>query len=371
MAPLLQLRERYRSAPVITAAVAVISVLHYATNGHSVVVHETLKRLYYVPIVVAAVDYGVRGGAIAAVACSLLYIPHVTIAWSPWPIVESHQVGELVLFHLVGLVTGTMADRLRRHRDQLRQMAGALSDANRRLHRWSEERLRVDRLVLLGRVSTGIADSVRNPLAAILGCLEILQGDVATAHPHREFLDLARAELARADRAVADLLEFAHPRRPRAQSWNAGEMVEGIARLAGSTLGSRLVIDPIGPHATQAKLSADLEQMRRALLTLLLCDEHARWVRLTCRRAADELELLVAVTRDKPWAGDSSLLLEPFGTTERADLLLPTARHLVEMQGGGVEASHSGDVLTFRVRLPVTVTPRSMSQEVCPSEVSS
>jgi C4-dicarboxylate-specific signal transduction histidine kinase len=327
-------------------------------------VHETLKRLYYVPIVAAAVSYGVLGGALAALVASLLYLPHVTLEWLPWPLVESHQVGELVLFHVVGLVTGTMADRLRRHRDRLRDTAKALAEANTRLRRSSEERLRLDRLVLLGRVSTGIADSVRNPLAALHGCLEILEGDLAADHPHREFYRLARTELARADNAVAGLLEFANPRTPVAQRWSAGALVDGAAALAGASLGPRITIDPMDVDATTAELSADIEQVRRALLTLLLCDERARSVRLTCRRLQGDVEVLVAITQEKAWACDSSLLLEPFGTTQRSDLSLPTARHLLEMQGGRVAVSHSGDVLAFQVRLPLVPAPQAIPQEV-------
>lgn len=41
---------RFRKTPVILAAIALISVLYYATSGHSVVEHETFKRLYYVQV---------------------------------------------------------------------------------------------------------------------------------------------------------------------------------------------------------------------------------------------------------------------------------------------------------------------------------
>lgn len=55
-------RRPVRSALAIAVAVMAISVLHYLTSLHSVVLHEVLKRLYYVPIVVAAVMWGTRGG---------------------------------------------------------------------------------------------------------------------------------------------------------------------------------------------------------------------------------------------------------------------------------------------------------------------
>ena len=39
-------------------------------------VHDVLRRVYYIPIILSAFDLGLRGGVTAAVVVSLCYVPH-------------------------------------------------------------------------------------------------------------------------------------------------------------------------------------------------------------------------------------------------------------------------------------------------------
>ena len=111
-------------------------------------------------------------------------------------------------------------------------------------------------------------------------------------HPHQEFYRIGRTELARADAAIASLLEFAHPHAPVTRRSTVGALFESVAALATGTLGPRLILEKLDAEAAGTELSADIEQTRRALLTLLLCDGRAREVRLGCRR--QHATLLVA-----------------------------------------------------------------------------
>ncbi len=57
------------------------TLLHYLTDVHLIPYHSIYRSLYYIPIAVAAVRYGWRGGVLTALAASLLYIPHVVLSW--------------------------------------------------------------------------------------------------------------------------------------------------------------------------------------------------------------------------------------------------------------------------------------------------
>lgn len=72
-------RQRLRGALAIAVAVTAISALHYVTSLNSIVLHEVFKRFYYVPIVVAAVTAGRRGGLAVSGFSTLLYLPHVAL----------------------------------------------------------------------------------------------------------------------------------------------------------------------------------------------------------------------------------------------------------------------------------------------------
>ena len=70
-----RLRAALRTAVAprgILAAVLVISLLHCGTRVHFLLLHEVFRRLYYMPIVMAAVTYGPRGG-LASMLVSLRF----------------------------------------------------------------------------------------------------------------------------------------------------------------------------------------------------------------------------------------------------------------------------------------------------------
>ena len=103
--------RRSMGAVAIVLSLTAISALHYFTSLHSVVLHEIFKRFYYVPIVVAAVMAGSRGGVATSVLATLLYLPHVVLQWHAWPIEDVDQYGEVLMFNVVAVITGMLADR--------------------------------------------------------------------------------------------------------------------------------------------------------------------------------------------------------------------------------------------------------------------
>ncbi len=54
--------RRFAGPAAIVISLVAISILHYATSFHSIVWHEVFKRVYFVPIVIAAVTSGSKGG---------------------------------------------------------------------------------------------------------------------------------------------------------------------------------------------------------------------------------------------------------------------------------------------------------------------
>ncbi len=351
--------RRLASGAAIVVSLVAISALHYVTSFHSVVWHEVFKRVYYVPIVIAAVTAGRRGGLAASLLSTLLYLPHIALGWHAWPVVEVEQYGEMLMFNVVALVTGMLADRLRAERDQCRLTATKLREAYTSLEAQTDERLRVDRLVTVGRIASGIAHEIRTPLAGLLGCLEILGGEFPSTHPKAEFLDIAKREIARLQRVVTEFLEFAHPVPPAVHAVDLRLLAETAVRLARPALAHRGVDLDVRASDAVLPVYVDTEQVQRALLSILLaCAPALRDGRivLTIHQAGDigQLTLEFEGRVSPPAAWD---VFEPFPTAAHGDgLTLATARRLIENQHGTVRA----DVVDTRLRcvigLPVAKT---------------
>jgi len=87
---------------VLAAFILVISLLHYLTPLHLPMLHDIFQRLYYLPIILAAFWFGLRGGLIASIVVSIMYVPHIVFQWGMHPSLELEKFLEILLYNVVG-----------------------------------------------------------------------------------------------------------------------------------------------------------------------------------------------------------------------------------------------------------------------------
>jgi len=99
-----------------------LSILHYLAaenmSGVWYVVHLSLRRLYFLPVLVAALLAGKRGAFIVAVVVTITYLPHMLFHWSGTLAAQSENVSDLGLLWIVGLLAGYLSDRLKRSHEE-------------------------------------------------------------------------------------------------------------------------------------------------------------------------------------------------------------------------------------------------------------
>ena len=141
---------------------------------------------------------------------------------------------------------------------------GTLTDSIARFQR--EASLR-ERLSALGRLSTVIAHEVRNPLMIIKGSLRSLQREGARPDEVREAAADIDTQVARLDRVVGDVLDFARPLRIEPAPVDLPALVRDAthAGLEGAAaLTMRLALDP-----RASSVVTDGERLRAALVNLV------------------------------------------------------------------------------------------------------
>lgn len=153
-------RPRLRDVSLwfVLLTLAVTTMLHYLTDIHLIPYHSIYRSLYYLPIAVAAVRYGWRGGVAASLTASTLYIPHVMLSWSMMPADAFNDLLENVVFLFVGLLVGTIADQERVQRQRAQVAASDLATANSQLHAQAREAQRVEAFVaaILHSIDSGV-----------------------------------------------------------------------------------------------------------------------------------------------------------------------------------------------------------------------
>lgn len=118
-------RERRARLRRIALWLTAVSVAHSLLGTGTLVLHGwhvALASAYLLPIVDAAVGFGLRGGLLAAGSAMAAYTAHLAIPWSGQPGANPDQLGMLVVIPFVGATAGVLvreADRRRRERDVL------------------------------------------------------------------------------------------------------------------------------------------------------------------------------------------------------------------------------------------------------------
>ncbi len=101
---------------ILATLVGVIALLHYSTPTEPHYYHKihiVLRKLYFLPPVVAAAWFGLRGAIITTSAVSVLFLLHAFLDWPGNYMEQANQIGELAGFWLAGLIPGWLFDRQR------------------------------------------------------------------------------------------------------------------------------------------------------------------------------------------------------------------------------------------------------------------
>lgn len=203
---------------ILVLLVAGISLLHYLTSTLHHPSHDIYRRLYYIPIVLGGLWFCLGGGILTAVTVSFVYLPHVLLQWDHYPQGHMEQYLELLLYNVIGTLTGFLswkehrqtlmaqetAQELERSYETLRRQADQILDIENKLRR-------SERLSAIGELTAGLAHEIRNPLGAIRGAAEVVQRGMAKDDPRYEFSQILLKEVARLNKVLMDFLQFAQP----------------------------------------------------------------------------------------------------------------------------------------------------------------
>jgi len=110
---------------ILAITIAIIALLHYLTPTEPHYFHKihiVLRKLYFLPPVIAAAWFGLRGASITALIVSLLFIVHAFLDWPGNYMEQANQVGELAGFWVAAVVPGWLFDR---QRSLLKDLANA------------------------------------------------------------------------------------------------------------------------------------------------------------------------------------------------------------------------------------------------------
>jgi len=210
----------------------------------------------------------------------------------------------------------------------------------------------------IGRLSATLAHEIRNPLAALVGALDLLEGDVEPIE-RAEIVSLARQRLQQMKTLLDDTLRLVRPfREPPAP-------LDVVAVVHAAVVGMRT--DPSFRRVTmREELGDELvsafgheQPLRQAVTNLLVNAAQAQEgdVRVTVRLATEGTWAVLRVEDDGPGipADKREKVFEAFWTTKAAGtgLGLSFVRRVAEASGGRVSVEDVRTGACLRLDLPL------------------
>ncbi|HEU4365500.1 MAG TPA: ATP-binding protein [Candidatus Krumholzibacteria bacterium] len=338
-----------RSSRWLILVVAVLTAatvsFHYGIlipDSHSGLLHTIHGRLCYIPIILAAVWFGVRGGLATAGAITILTLPYPRLRG----ITDHHallsEYTEMVFYVAIGLMTGVLIERQWRER--------------RRSESLQRELARQERLSSLGQMAAGLAHEIRNPLGSIQGAAEILGDRAEKGSREGELFDVLRKESRRLGTVVDHFLGFARPRPLALAPTDIAAVVERAAAQMELDASSRRITIERAIEAGLPRLQADAEQLHQVLLNLLLnaiaaTPDGGRVTAAAARGQRDGARCVVMSVRDAGAGIPPDALphvFDPFFTTKEGGtgLGLSISHTIVHDHGGWIDIENRPGVGT-------------------------
>jgi signal transduction histidine kinase len=344
----------------LVAMVLIIGTLQYLAASSQMQWIYILQRLYYIPVVVAGLIIGWRGGLGVALLAGAGFAIGTPSIWTVSRVDALDQCLEICVFCLVGGLSGALTDRYRKQGADLRRTTNQLRQAHQELESNFERIKRAERIYALAQLSAGLAHEIRTPLASLEGAAALVQRETQSEEQRREFLDIIQKESRRLNRLLTSFLEFARPRQPDLQRVEVGEVLDSVillVRHAGDTspLELRKQIEPGLPM-----LECDPEQLKQVLLNLVTnasqAMPHGGTVLLEAHHSGTSINIDVhdqggGIDQDNP-----ERIFDPFFTTKESGtgLGLSVAHQIVSQHAGTMTIlRNTSQGVTVRVSLPL------------------
>lgn len=222
-----------------------------------------------------------------------------------------------------------------------------------------EQRLRAEKLALVGQLAAGLAHEIRNPLTTIKGFCQLIKEN-CREQLMADYMDTILDELERVNNLVKEFLLLTRPSAPKYQLVSPGQFLDNVISLMQSeaTLHDIEIVTEYSPYLPHIHL--DCDQMKQVIMNLLLnaIDAMPQGGKIIVRAYATAKQDVVLEIEDTGVGIPEEILtrvFEPFYTTkeEGTGLGLALAHQIVEAHKGSIGVcSKPGSGATFTITLP-------------------
>jgi two-component system NtrC family sensor kinase len=221
-----------------------------------------------------------------------------------------------------------------------------------------------ERMATLGRLVSGVAHEVNNPLAAILGFTDLLLENPQVPAVAKDDLQIILQETQRTKDIVQDLLSFARQRPVKRELVNVAMILKQTAKLRSYDLqshGVEVIEEYSGDLPT---VLGDAQQLQQVFLNVLnnaydAIEESGRRGTIRIAAARSEASVEIRFTDNGTGIADPERIFDPFFTTKQTGkgtgLGLSICYGIARAHNGEIQCWNNpgGEGSTFSIRIPI------------------
>ena len=320
---------------VIGGVTLAISCLHYLTAPKTWPVQSIYMDLYYIPVLLGGLSFGLSGAMITYACVAVLYFPYIFIVWHVRGLLLAEDLLHTLFFGIFAFLTGFLVDREKKYRRQ------AERDAS---------------LAALGRAAGTLAHELRSPLTVIAGFARHIEKKKESSGKAIGVIIDATQTM---QKIVDSTLDFARQLQPAFDEGDIVRVVERALEACSEKAGNRGVRLSQEYPAGPVRLALDSFLCERALVNLvdnaIEASEKGQTVSV---RVIQEKEHVIVVITDSGAGMDKQVMeniFTPFYTTKSTGTGIGMAltRRIIESHQGSISlSSKPGGGTEVSIKLP-------------------
>lgn len=243
-----------------------------------------------------------------------------------------------------------------------RQMGERLQQSRQDVLRVEKQVWHAERLAAIGRLASGLAHEINNPINGVRNCIYAIKSDPDNKSQTLEYLDMMDEGLTHAAGVIEKLLGFARKQQSGLAPLVLNDAVESVIRLVNFKLGQKNINLETELDITLPPVMADRQLIQEVIMNLLINAMDAvpdgGLIQIRTRQQSDAIILSVHDLGHGIAQDIQDQIFDPFFTTKKTGegtgLGLSISLGIIQAHGGILDVSSNPENgTTFTIQLPV------------------
>jgi signal transduction histidine kinase len=324
----------------IFLSILTVTLLRFSAIGKNPFLLEIIREFYYVPLLLGAMSYGLKGAALTYLFILALYLPMFHEGWASVFGYGLDRSFHILLQGVIALFAGWLVDRDRKRRVEME---------------------RQQYLANIGQVATTIVHDLKNPIITVKGFARRISQGKGDARRSAKEIDGAADVM---QQIVTNVLDFAKPLNLKRKEEDVRDVVNRAADLCRAKAEPKEVVLSVEHPAAPLNLTIDSLRMERAIVNVVsnAIEASSKGQVVTLRTDPGKNSVLIKITDQGSGIDEENLknIFAPYFTTKASGtgLGLSIAQKIINGHCGKISLdSRRGSGTEVKIELPYRCSP--------------